>query len=60
MNTLSINYLSSNGDQIIDVFVSHKTPQRKVLSKADTKKTLKKKIINYVINKSINILMNYK
>jgi hypothetical protein len=60
MDTVSINYLSSNGDKIIDVFVSHKTPERKVLSKADTKKPLEKKIINYVINKSINIFMNYK
>ena len=67
MNTLSVNYLSSfglcqqakAGHQIIDVFVSHETPKRKVLSKADTKKPLKKKIINYVINKSINIFMNY-
>jgi hypothetical protein len=60
MNTLSINYLSSNGDKLIDIFVSHKTPGRKVLSKADTKKPIEKKIINYVINKSINIFMDYK
>jgi hypothetical protein len=60
MNTLTINYLTSIGSNIIDVFVSHKTPERKnVLSKADTRKPPDNKIIKDVIDKSINIFMNY-
>lgn len=57
-NTLSVNFLSDVGDNEIDVFISHTTPNRKVLSKADTRTPVDKLTASEVINKSINILQN--
>lgn len=56
-DTLTINFLSDIGDKKIDVFVSHKTPEReKVLSKADTRQPVKKEISSDLIDKCIMIL----
>lgn len=57
-NTLTVNFLSDIGDNEIDVFISHATPNRKVLSKADTRIPVDKLTASEVINKSINILQN--
>lgn len=55
-DTLTINYLSTDGNKEIDVFVSHETPNRKVLSKSDTLKPVNKKIADRILNKCIEIL----
>lgn len=55
-DTLTINFVSDIGDNEIDVFVSHQTPERKVLLKADTTEPIKKEVLSEVINKSLMIL----
>ena len=54
-DTLTINFVSDIGDNEIDVFVSHQTPERKVLLKADTTEPIKKEVSSEVINKSLMI-----
>ena len=54
--TLTVNFLSDSGDREIDVFVSHKTPERTVLSKSDTCLPVEKKVSSNVIDRCLMIL----
>ncbi len=54
--TLTINFISNVGDKEIDVFVSHKTPERKVLSKANTRTLIHKEVSLEVLEKCLMIL----
>jgi hypothetical protein len=57
-DTLTINFISDLGDKEIDVFISHKTPMRQVLSKADTRMPIKTEISKGIIDKCIKILQS--
>lgn len=57
-DTLTINFISDVGDKEIDVFISHKTPMRQVLSKTDTRLPIKTEISKGVIDKCIQILQS--
>ena len=54
----TINFISDMGDKEIDVFISHKTPMRQVLSKADTRIPIKTEISKGIIDKCIQILQS--
>ena len=53
-DTLTINYINKKGDDEIDVYTSHDTPDRGVLSKAETRKPIDEKISSNIIKKSIS------
>lgn len=55
-DSLSINFISSSGDKKIDVFISHETPDRKVLSKSDVKQPIDKSLAKSIVQKCCNLL----
>lgn len=53
LDTVTVNWVSIFGDDEIDVFTSHETPFRTVLTKPDTKNAMKGSLAAAIIDKTI-------
>lgn len=57
LDTATVNWVSTIGDDEIDVFTSHETPFRTVLTKSDTQDKMKGPLAEAIVEKSIRYFL---